>query len=291
MVGADKWATRASWQFGTQVGFPAPITRLCYSVAPMTNAIVSSAAAAKVRFTYLVRYRLLHSPRIFSQHSEDGILMSLINRIGIGPRRFAEFGFGPVQNNCLAFALTHKASGLFIDGSERNCRIARKMFRKLGRSDIEIKHAWIERETIDSLLGTGELDVLSIDVDGNDYWLWQAIHSVNPRIVVIEYNASFGPDRSVTVPYDPAFKRHRKHPSGFYHGMSLKAAVKLGSGKGFALVQCDDQGLNAFFVRRDLLCMPEVKPENAYCRHALRSKRTSQSQQERIVYSLPLVEV
>jgi hypothetical protein len=82
--------------------------------------------------------------------------------------------------------------------------------------NVKIKQAWLERENIDELIGqgvgAGEIDLLSIDVDGNDYWLWKAISSISPRVVIAEYNASFGPDRAVTVPYDRAFDRHQKHP-------------------------------------------------------------------------------
>lgn len=102
--------------------------------------------------------------------------------------------------------------------------------------DVRVRHAWIDQENVDGLIrenmGAGEIDLLSIDVDGNDYWLWKAISSISPRLIVVEYNASFGPVRSVTVPYDPMFDRHRKHPSGFYHGMSLRAAEKLADAKG-----------------------------------------------------------
>src|SRR5439155_21121034 len=124
----------------------------------------------------------------------------LLTRVGLGPRKFVEFGFGTVENNTLGFALRHRASGLYLDGSDVTCRVARRTWSLLGRKDINVTHAWLNTDNIDRLIrdgiGPGEVDVLSIDVDGNDYWLWQAIHCISPRITVVEYNASFGPEIS-----------------------------------------------------------------------------------------------
>lgn len=111
----------------------------------------------------------------------------------------------------------------------------------------------------DTITGAGVpagLDLLSIDVDGVDYWLWESLTCVSPRVVVIEYNASFGPHRSITVPYESGFDRVEKHPSTFYHGASLSALAKLGAKKGYSLVGCDSNGVNAFFVRNDLIKSP-----------------------------------
>jgi hypothetical protein len=250
-------------------------------------------------FTAELNYALKkHGTRVFSQHGEDGMIASLIDKVGMGPGKFVEFGFGPLQNNTLAFAFRTHASGLYLDGARRNCDIATRMFRLMRRSDIKVKCAWIEDCNIDKLIvegiGSGELDILSVDVDGNDYWFWRAITSVQPRITVVEYNASFGPHRAVTVPYDQAFERHKKHPSGIYHGMSLQAAVKLGEEKGHALVGCDLEGVNAFFVRSDLLQdgLQATTATLAFRPHKNRLDRgLSQLAQERIVYSLDVVEV
>ena len=91
-------------------------------------------------------------------------------------------------------------------------------------------------------------DVLSVDIDGNDYWVLDALEAVRPRIVVVEYNASFGPERSVTIPYTRAFYGYRAHSSGYYHGASLTALARLGERKGYVLAGCDSRGVNAFLV-------------------------------------------
>jgi hypothetical protein len=245
--------------------------------------------------------------KLFSQSGEDGYLALLADRVGLGPRKFVEFGFAPVKNNLLAFAMYHRAAGLFMDCSAAHCRTAERAFRYLGRRDIAVQRAWIDRDNIDSLiarrLGAGEIDILSIDVDGNDYWLWQAIVSVSPRIVAIEYNAGFGAERAVTVVYDPAFDRGNKLPPDaphyayaprIYYGASLAALEKLGAAKGYSLICCEEMGVNAFFVRNDLL-KGGLVPCTA--RECFRSHRRSlnrgvtQAMQEETLYSQPLVEV
>jgi hypothetical protein len=225
------------------------------------------------------------------------VLGSILDRIGVGPRKFVEFGFSPVQNNTLAFAMRERADGLYLDGSKRICTEARQMFRILRRTNIEIVCAWLDRDNIDAIIGERfggqEIDILSVDVDGNDYWIWQAIRSVNPRIVIAEYNASFGPERAVTVPYDPAFDRH-KFATDFYHGMSVRAAEKLGREKGYALIGCDDAGVNVFFVRRDLLAsgLQEQPAASAYRVNRWRVARGfTPEQQQELVYALPVVDV
>jgi hypothetical protein len=235
---------------------------------------------------------------LFSQNGEDGVLAAILDRIGVGPRKFIEFGFSPMQNNTLAFALREKAAGLYLDGSHRICTEARHMLRLLRRTNVDVVCAWLDRDNIDDLLarkfGGQEIDVLSVDVDGNDYWMWRAIKSVNPRVVVAEYNASFGPNRAVSVPYDPAFDRHTK-PTTFYHGMSLLAAHKLGTAKGYALIGCDDDGVNAFFVRRDLLAdgsVVERSPAESFRTNRWRiANGHTQARQEELVYALPVVDV
>jgi uncharacterized coiled-coil protein SlyX len=118
---------------------------------------------------------------------------------------------------------------------------------------VAVRAAFVTTENINELLAEAnvppEFDLLSIDIDGNDYWIWQALTDYSPRAVIIEYNASFRPPRAWTMPYNP---QHSWDGSNYY-GVSLSALEKLGRQKGYRLVGCSSLGVNAFFVRADLV--------------------------------------
>jgi len=139
-----------------------------------------------------------------------------------------------------------------LDASESRIGRIRDRFRQ---SPVIASANWITRENVNDLLRdhglTGEIDLLDIDIDGIDYWVWQAIESVTPRVVVVEYNADFGFERAVTVPYDPRFDRH-KTAEHRYYGASLRAFERLGAQRGYRLVAIEPRGVNAFFVRHDV---------------------------------------
>jgi len=163
----------------------------------------------------------------------------------------------------------------------------------------------VTRENIDTLLAdqglSGDIGLLSIDIDGVDYWVWEAITAVSPAIVVIEYNARFGAERAVSVPYDAGFVRSKAHHSMIYYGASLRALCLLGKRKGYALVGCNSAGNNAFFVRRDLLpaSLPEREPAQAFVAAGFREARDERgalafldaAQEAAILRDLPVVEV
>ncbi|WP_423929612.1 hypothetical protein [Candidatus Palauibacter sp.] len=208
-------------------------------------------------------YRALLRNREFkvsSQNGEDGLIAFIFSEIGVTNRRFVEFGVGDGREcNCANLAIRFGWSGLMLEGNSVSARRAREYYAKLERSGgngIQVRRAHVTAENINETIACagvqGEIDLLSIDIDGNDYWLWEALDVVRPRVVVIEYNASFGL-RSVTVPYDPQFVRLRRHRSGWYHGASVSALAKLGERKGYDLVGTDSRGVNAFFVRKDAL--------------------------------------
>ena len=142
-----------------------------------------------------------------------------------------------------------------IEGSKKNAGEATSFYE--GNHNVNVHHEWITKDNIENVLMEASIpdsvDLLSIDIDGNDYWIWERIDRIKPRVVIIEYNASFGNNRSVTVPYDPEFDRFKKHKSGYYHGASLNAMEKLGHKKGYSLVCCDSNGVNAFFIQRQLI--------------------------------------
>jgi hypothetical protein len=236
--------------------------------------------------------------RLFSQNGEDGVIRYLLSQIDSPSRVFLEFGFSPSECNCLRLAVKEGYGGLFIDGNERCVREFRRAARSFGLQHVKAVAGFL---TVDNLEGTvlhgglhGEIDVASIDVDGNDYWLWERLECVSPRIVVIEYNPSLGPTLSLTVPYDPAFDRHQKHPSGFYCGASITALQCLGRRKGYRLVGCNSTGGNAFFLREDIAAsnVETLTPENAYRPSAYRLTRGfSPERQYQLIADLPYVQI
>jgi hypothetical protein len=246
-----------------------------------------------------------HEFRVFSQWGEDGLIDHIVRLVAIDRPIFVEFGVEDYLEANTRFLLVNgNWSGLVIDASAEN--IARIRGDPLfWRHNLKAECVFVTRENINPLLASqglsGEIGLLSIDIDGNDYWVWEAVEAVRPAIVVIEYNARFGLERAVSVPYDPGFVRTVAHYSGIYYGASLRALWQLGKGKGYALVGCNSAGNNAFFVRRDLLpaSLPERDPEEAFVAAQFRESRDRQgrlalldsAQEARLLEGLPLTDV
>lgn len=223
--------------------------------------------------------------KVFSQFGEDGILQYLIRKTGIGPelRTFVEFGVESYEEANTRFLLINDNwSGLIIDGSPDS--IARVRASSIyWRNGLTAIAAFIDAENINQLIGEngyrGEIGLLSVDIDGNDYWVWDRIDVVNPVIVVAEYNSVFGSDHAITVPYDPGFVRGNAHYSHLYWGASLKALSLVADRKGYALVGCNSAGNNAFFVRRDRLNgLKELTSEAAYVESKFKESRDASGQ-------------
>ena len=200
--------------------------------------------------------------RLQSQNQEDGILWAIFQHIGVTDRRFVELGSGSSGGNAAMFAGELGWTGLVVEGDQGKAGVAA---RKFPRSTAVC--AWITPETVNDLLRdngfAGEVDLFSLDIDGNDYWVWKAMTACNPRVVVLEYNSMFGPDRAVTIPYDPTFSR-RDHRF-CYFGASLAALTGLSAQKGYRLVTVEPTGVNAFFLRNDVAPeIPACEPARAY---------------------------
>lgn len=192
--------------------------------------------------------------QVFSQNGEDGIISEIFNRIGTTNKYFIEFG---VENGleCNTTNLLYKNwSGLWIEGSERSCSEIDRRFKDLILSKrLTLKNAFINAENIESLFdeagAPAEPDLLSIDIDYNDYYIWKDVNKYRPRVVVLEYNSIFRPDTEFVVKYNA--NKTSDHTSHF--GASLLSYEKLGKEKGYYLVGCVFTGSNAFFVREDLV--------------------------------------
>ncbi|MGO9433965.1 MAG: hypothetical protein ACLPH3_11125 [Terracidiphilus sp.] len=203
-----------------------------------------------------------HGFKVYSQTDEDGIIQEIFRRIGIAKATFVEFGCGNGVENNTVYLLMQGWSGLWMDGDPLNIEAIAKPFEPfLKGGTLRLKNAMITRENINDLLAQEpkEVDLLSIDIDMNDYWVWGAIECIQPRVVVIEYNASLRPPGALVVPYHP----DRRWTGTNFFGASLSALEKLGAAKGYALVGCGLTGVNAFFVRHDLLAEKFVEPYTA----------------------------
>lgn len=192
--------------------------------------------------------------RVFSQWGEDGIIDWLVSRIPDIKQSFVEFGVQNYRESNTRYLLTAQNwRGLVLDGSKAHIEDIRSQ-DIYWRHELQAKCAFIDRDNINSLIAEsglkGEIGLMSIDIDGNDYWVWQAIEVVSPAIVVCEYNAVLGDTLPLTIPYAADFYRTRSHHSNLYFGASIRALVQLGESKGYVFVGTTSTGCNAFFVRR-----------------------------------------
>ncbi len=194
--------------------------------------------------------------KVFSQWGEDGIIQYLLSKLPIENKIFIEFGVEDYSESNTRFLLMNNNwKGLVIDNNST-------LINKIKKSDIYMLYeltainAFVTKDNINELIRTngitGDIGLLSIDIDGNDYWVWQAIDIISPRIVICEYNSIFGCREAVTIPYNQKFNRTLAHHSNLYFGASLQALCMLAEQKGYVFVGSNSAGSNAFFVRRDL---------------------------------------
>ena len=210
--------------------------------------------------------------RAFSQNDEDGILLYIFSLIGTVNKKAVEICAGDgIQCNTANLIINHGWTGLLFDSDEALIKRGQEFYAHCKDTHVfppQLIHAWIEAENVNSLLTKhgfeGEIDLLSLDIDGVDYWIWKAIDCISPRVVVLEYQDIWGPEKAMTVPYRPDFDRLDTHPD--YCGASLPAFVKLGREKGYRLVGCNRYGFNAFFIRSGIgeEVFPEVSPQECF---------------------------
>ncbi len=209
-----------------------------------------------------------HEYQVLSQNGEDGIISEIFNRIGVTNKFFVETGIGDGIENNTTHLILNKFSGLWIESNSKSVKnIEKKVKNIIHQNKLILKNAFVNAENIEELFREAkvpnEFDLLSIDIDGNDYWVWKSIKNYNPRLVVIEYNASLGPKVEWIMKYNPVYL----WDGTSYFGASLKALEILGQEKGYTLVGCDFTGVNAFFVRSDLVDEKFLSPftsENHY---------------------------
>jgi hypothetical protein len=192
--------------------------------------------------------------KVYSQNDEDGIIGEIFNRIGTTNMKFVEFGVQNGLESNAHFLLHQGWSGLWIEGDEKAVVELCSLFKKpIENKRLVVINKFITANNINTLIASdgkycGPIDLLSIDIDGNDFWVWKAITCIEPRVVVIEYNAKFPPFFEWIIEYD---ENHIWHGDD-EHGASLKALEKLGMELGYQLVGTNKNGVNAFFVKKEI---------------------------------------
>ena len=227
--------------------------------------------------------------RMYSQNGEDGILLYLFSLLGESTKKVVELGAGNGSEcNGANLIINRGWRGLLFDGDEENVKRGQQFYATGPNTSWyppTMAHAWITRENVNELIADrgfeGGLDLLSIDLDGIDYWIWKALDCVQPVVVVAEYNWTWGPVESKTIPYDPGFVlpplEGRSYEDNIYFGASLNALVGLGREKGYRLVGTNRWGFNAFFLQNGVgeQWFPEVKPEDCFDTPVMRSRWNS----------------
>jgi hypothetical protein len=226
--------------------------------------------------------------RGLSQNGEDGMVLALLRAAGVEHATFAEIGSGINGGNSGFLAQELGWRGLMVDGDKKRVAMLRSRFHA---ERVVPRHAWVTRENIDELLADGglegEIDLLSIDIDGNDIWVWESIQRVSARIVVIEFNELYGIDEALATPYDPKF--NRRNFKSLYFGASLPAVVNVGRRLGYRLVAVEPRGVNAFLVRNDVA--PDIPEVDAATAMPHRPERTGSVQRFAATRNLGLIEV
>lgn len=240
----------------------------------------------------------------FSQFGEDGIIQYLINNLNIKNKFFVEFGVENYNEANTRFLLENDNwSGLLIEADKEKVEEIKKQ-DFYWKYNINVMNEFITKENINQILNKShipkEIGLLSIDIDGNDYWIWNEINVIDPAIVVIEYNARFGPKKNVTIPYNKNFSRSYSEYPNIYFGASLVALSNLARKKNYSLLGTNRNGNNAFFVKTDLLMLnnnlKQKQPHECYHENSFSEMRDKQNniikysrqKEQEILNKLPL---
>jgi len=244
------------------------------------NFTVDQASQLALKNSYMIRSHLGMPPlgfdqvgmRVFSQTDEDGILLYIFAMIGTTNKKTIEIGCGTgIENNTANLVVNHNWHALMIDGDARNIDSATH-FYKTCRDTFSympvLVRQFVTRDNVNAIIRNhgfaGDVDLLSIDIDGIDYWILDAVTEARPRVIVLEYHNIWGPDDAVTVPYSDDF-HNRAHPRD-YNSASLPAFMNLLKPRSYYLAGCNNLCFNAFFVREDCRTpdLPEVSPADCF---------------------------
>ena len=216
---------------------------------------------------------------IFSQFGDDGIIQWLIQNLEIPHKTFIEFGVEDFsESNSRFLMMNDNWSGFVMDGSELNIKNLKSSYY-YWKYELASKAVFINKDNINDLIQEQEFNrevgLLHIDIDGNDYYIWDEINVIEPIIVIAEFNGIFGKDRPLSVIYDKNFIRNNFHYSNLLFGSSIKSLYQLAEEKGYSFIGCNSGGNNAYFVRTDKLndVVKSVSLEDGFIESLYRESR------------------
>lgn len=228
------------------------------------------------------------SYNVFTYHGEDGILLYLLTQLTDVPKTFVDIGAGDcIKSNCANLAVHYNWDGVFIDQSKQQLDVGRQFYKReiLKGAFLKFLPETVVKENVNTIIRnagiSGNIGLLSIDIDGNDYWIWETIDSIQPEIVIIEAKVEFG-NRSIAVPFNSG---NHHSADQMYNGASVEALRRLGVKKGYKLAGANKQGYNLFFVKENyrlpaettgqILANPETissfYPESFFTEHIFES--------------------
>jgi hypothetical protein len=219
----------------------------------MGNVLANQNIQKEVRSIHDVEFK------VFSQWGDDGIIQYLLAKVDFPNKTFIEFGVETYrESNTRYLLINNKWHGMVIDGSPSHIDYIKKDVISWAHH-LYAECAFIKKDNINELLNrfvnrgySPEIGILSIDIDGNDYWIWKEIVAVKPVLVIAEYNAVFGDTNKWTIPYSDDFNRFSMLPKGYlYYGSSLEAYKQLAEEKGYRFIGCNSNGNNCYFLRKD----------------------------------------
>lgn len=241
--------------------------------------------------------------KVFSQYGDDGIIQFLVDYLDIINKTFVEFGVeNYLEANTRYLLIENNWKGLIIDGSKKNIDFV-KQDNIHWRQDLTALSNFVTKENINTLLASngfqGEIGLLHVDIDGNDYWVWNAINVVDPIILILEYNSLFGDDNTWTIPYAPNFVRTNAHYSNLYYGTSLSSLVILSEKRDYIFIGCNSAGNNAFFVKKKYAkALKSKTAKEGYVKSMFRESRDergkltffNKEQQFELIKGLPIID-
>ncbi len=243
-----------------------------YRTRPSLHSIDCDSLNQQLQKVLINQYKMIHAGgstpyaqiseagfRCYSQFEEDGIILYVLSTIGFKTKTVVEICCGTGEE-CMAsnLILNHGFQGFLFDGDEYNIARANAFFK--GKKDClltppHLKQAWITRDNVNDLLresgASGEVDLLSLDIDGNDYYIWEAITEISPRLCIFETHNIIPGDLSITIPYEPRFNWEKDGNEDF-RSVSLLAMTKLSEKKGYRLIGGHKHGFNVLFLRDDI---------------------------------------